>query len=170
MGKPKKIAFKLTAMITSALFPLFADVGIPMISLTFPLMLMLLIPVIAIEGFLYRRWLGLTTKEAMKASALSNLASTVIGVPIAWGIMLAAEYRMLGLVDSTSLVHNWQSPIGKLIFLLLGSAWIPPVNGRSAWLVPAATLVLLAPFFFASYLIEYRISRNIVGIPDTDAG
>jgi hypothetical protein len=58
----------------------------------------------------------------MKASALSNLASTLIGAPIAWGFMVAVESGTLGLADSGNLVHNWQSPIGKMIFLLLGSA------------------------------------------------
>jgi hypothetical protein len=67
-------------MMVTAFLPLLADAGIPMIFLTLPLMLMLLIPVIAIEGFLCKKWLGLTTWEAMKSNAVSNLASTLIGV------------------------------------------------------------------------------------------
>jgi hypothetical protein len=63
---------------------LLADAGIPMIAVTFPLMLLLLIPVIVAEGFLCKKWLGLSTWEAMKSNALSNLASTIVGVPLAW--------------------------------------------------------------------------------------
>jgi hypothetical protein len=65
------------------LAPLLADAGIPMIALTLPLMLMLLIPVIVIEGLLCKKWLGLTNWEAMKSNAVSNLVSTLVGIPLA---------------------------------------------------------------------------------------
>jgi hypothetical protein len=78
---------------------LLADAGIPMIALTFPLMLILLIPVIVTEGFLCKKWLGLSTWEAMKSNAVSNLASTIVGVPLAWAIMLGVEFATLGIVD-----------------------------------------------------------------------
>jgi len=49
---------------------------------------------------------GLTMKQAMKATAVSNLVSTLIGFRIAWGIMVAVEFAILGLIDSSNLVHN----------------------------------------------------------------
>jgi hypothetical protein len=55
-----------------ALF-LLADAGLPMIALTFPLMLLLVIPVIVVEALLCKKWLELSTWEAMKSNALSNL-------------------------------------------------------------------------------------------------
>ncbi len=62
-----------------------ADAGIPMILLAFPAMLMLLVPIIVVEGFLCKKWLALTTWDAMKSNAVSNLASTIIGVPVRMG-------------------------------------------------------------------------------------
>src|SRR6266850_3962946 len=137
-----------------ALLPLLADAGVPMIALTLPAMVMLLIPIILIEGFLCKRWLGLTTWQAMKSNAVSNLASTIIGVPVAWGIMLGVEFVTFGIIERSGAIQNWHSPLANVIGLFLGSAWIGPFDRSNVWVVPAAALVLLVPFFFASYYIE----------------
>lgn len=150
----------------SALLPLLADAGIPMIFLTLPAMVMLLIPVIVIEGLLCKKWLELTTWQAMKSNAVSNLASTIVGVPVAWAIMLALEFGTMSVVDKSQTIQNWHSPIANVIFFSLSSAWIGPPEGKNAWLIPAATLVLLVPFFFASYGLEYLVMRFMVGMPD----
>ncbi len=144
---------------------LFADAGIPMIFLTFPLMLMLLIPVVIVEGLLCRKWLNLATWEAMKSNLVSNLASTIIGVPLAWAVMLGVEFIMFGIIDTNNAISNWRSPIAQVISLLLASAWIGPPDQNNAWVIPAATLVLLVPFFLASYAIEYRVMKFMVGMP-----
>jgi hypothetical protein len=44
---------------------LFADVGIPMIFIQWPLMLAALIPVILIEAIIVRRWLPLSYRAAL---------------------------------------------------------------------------------------------------------
>lgn len=137
-----------------------------MIFLTLPMMLGLLIPVIVIEGFLCKKWLGLTTWDAMKSNAISNLVSTLIGVPVAWATMFGVEMATFGVIQRSNAIQNWQSPIAKVIWLFLGSAWIGPTNRQTVWLVPAATLVLLVPFFLASYGIEYWVIRVMVGMPE----
>lgn len=63
---------------------LLADAGVPMIFLTFPAMLILLVPIIFIESWLCRSSLHLTFWAALKSNAISNIVSTLIGVPIAW--------------------------------------------------------------------------------------
>jgi hypothetical protein len=146
--------------------PLLADVGLPMIILTLPAMVLLLIPTVIIEGLLCRKWLGLTTWEAMKSNAVSNLVSTIIGVPIAWAIMLGVELGTMGLVDRSNTIQNLHSPLADVIFFILGSAWILPPEGKNVWMIPAAILVLLVPFFFASYGIEYLVMRFMVGMPE----
>ena len=150
----------------STIVPLLADAGIPMIFLTFPAMVTLLIPVVVIEGLLCKKWLGLSTWQAMKSNAVSNLASTIVGVPLAWAIMLAAEFGTMGVVDKSQAIQKWHSPIANVIFFFFSSAWIAPVEGKNAWLIPAATLVLLVPFFFASYALEYLVMRFMVGMPE----
>jgi len=150
----------------SIVLPPLADAGVPMIILTWPAMVVLLIPVIVIEGLLCKRWLGLKTWQAIKTNAVSNLASTIIGIPVAWAVMLAIEFGSMGLVSESKALQGWHSPIANVIFVLFSSAWLNPDLGEAAWVIPAATLVLLIPFFFASYWIEYRIFRRMVGRPD----
>ena len=149
--------------------PLFADAGVPMIFLTFPAMVILLVPVIVVEGFLCQRWLHLGTWQAMKSSAVSNLASTIVGVPVAWATMLGVEFGGFGLLESSQKIQNWHSPIANVIFFLLSSAWLGPPSEKDVWVIPAATLVLLIPFFFASYWIEYFIMRTMIGVHDADS-
>lgn len=143
--------------------PLLADAGLPMIILTWPAMVVLLIPVIVIEGFLCKKWLGLNTWQAIKTNAVSNLASTIIGIPVAWAVMLAIEFGAIGIVGESNTLQNWHSPIAIVISFLFGSAWLNPDLGERAWVIPAATLILLIPFFFASYWIEYLVVRKMVG-------
>ena len=147
--------------------PLLADAGVPMILLTWPAMVALVIPVIAIESLLCKRWLGLKTWPAVKSNAVSNVASTIIGTPIAWAIMLGIEFAAggaLDLVEKVRPIQDLHSPIANAVFFILSSAWLGPTD--KAWEVAAATLVLLVPFFVVSYLIEYRIVRSMVGVPD----
>lgn len=150
----------------SIVLPPLADAGIPMIILTWPAMVVLLIPVILIEGLLCKKWLGLKTWQAIKTNAVSNLASTIIGIPVAWAVMLAIEFGTIGLVSESNALQNWHSPIANAIFFLFSSAWLNPDLGEDAWVIPAATVILLIPFFFASYWIEYFVVRKMVGTPD----
>lgn len=146
--------------------PLLADAGVPMIFLTLPAMVMLLIPVIVVEGYLCKKWLKLTTWQAMKSNAVSNLASTIIGIPFAWAVMFLVEVGFIELVGSNTRVQNWHSPLASVIMLFVSAAWVGPPGPKSLWLVPAATLILLVPFFFASYGIEYLVIKQMVGVPE----
>ena len=146
--------------------PLLADAGIPMIVLTLPMMVILLIPVIVTEGFLCKKWLGLSMWQAMKSNAISNLVSTIFGLPMAWAIMLGVELAAFSIVDTGSEIQKWNSPTAQVLWLLLASAWIGPPSAKTAWLIPAAILVLLVPFFLVSYIIEYLVIRFMVGVPD----
>jgi len=119
---------------------LLADAGIPMIALTLPLMLILLIPVILIEAFLCKRWLRLTNWEAMKSNTVANLVSTIVGVPLAWAIMLGLQFAAMASVDQRTNLLNSNSPLATAVVFLLHSAWIGPAEGHNAWWIPAATL------------------------------
>ena len=140
-----------------ALMSLLADAGLPMIGLWWPAMLILLAPVIVIEGLLCKKWLGLTTRQAIESNAVSNLASTIVGVPLAWAIMVGLE---IGTYSSP--IQHWNSPVATAVLFILQAAWLGPIVGDNAWMIPAATLVILVPFFFASYFVEYLVIRSMV--------
>jgi len=142
---------------------LFADAGVPMIAVTFPGMLMLLVPIICVEALLYRKWIGVTTLEAFKSSAISNAISTLLGIPVAWAIMLGLEFGTFSIAEHSNL--NMDSPIAVVVSFLLWSAWIGPPSEATAWWIPSAVLVLLVPFFLASYLIESAVVIYRIGMP-----
>jgi hypothetical protein len=122
-------------------------------------MVALLIPIIVIEGLLCKRWLGLSAWEALKANAASNVVSTIIGIPFAWFVMLAISFATRS-VDQR--IFESRSLIAKAVAFFLSSAWIGPVdNPRNSWIIAAATLALLVPFFLASYATEYFVIRFI---------
>lgn len=146
--------------------PLPADMGLPMIVFAIPAMLILLIPIIVVEGLVCKKMLGLTTWQAMKSNAFSNLASTLIGIPIAWLVMLTREFGFVGVMAKNESFQNSDSPLAKVIMVLFGSAWVGPPEGGDVWFLPAVTLVLLIPFFFASYWVEYRVIKRMVGKPE----
>jgi hypothetical protein len=152
-------------MMTIAPVSLIADAGLPMIALTFPAMVILLIPVIVVEALLCRRWLRLSTWQALKSNAVANSASTVVGIPVAWVVMLFVQNGLAGVVSTTQAAHNWNGPLANVIVVVVNSAWLGPIEG-SNWAIPMATLVLLIPFFFASYGIEYFVVRSMVGAPE----
>jgi hypothetical protein len=48
---------------------------------------------------------------------------------------------------------------GKVFAVTVRAPWLIPYESQLCWMVPAAALFLLVPFFFASWLIEYWVTR-----------
>jgi hypothetical protein len=141
-----------------------ADAGIPMIFLQLPAMVIVLMPVVALEAFLISRWLNLTYKETVGPVALANVASTLLGVPLAWGIALVAGF---GIALPLALAANhWHwtwfdgSPWGLVVQCILGMAWLGPVEGHVTWMIPLAAACLLVPSYFISVWCERQICRR----------
>ena len=101
-----------------------------MIFLTFPAMLILLVPIILIEAWLCHKWLGLTLWAAVKSNAASNIASTLIGVPVAWGVTLLFEFLAFGTILRIPAVSRaadkWNSPLAHVVGTILAPAWLGP--------------------------------------------
>ncbi len=132
-----------------------------MIFVTFPLMICALAPVILVEIWVAKPKLqGIYGKPAW-AIAVANLASTIIGVPLAWAVVLGLELLGDKLLGERFLKHA-SPPVLMITELLLGPAWIGPPDGKHDWIVPAAAMLLLIPTFFASWYIEAIIVNNMV--------
>jgi len=106
---------------------LLADAGVPMIVLTFPAMAVLLLPIILVEAWFLHKWIALGAWDAAKSSAVANIASTLVGVPAAWAVMLCVEFGVFWSVAKLNLLsqasEKWNSPIARLVttfFRLLG--------------------------------------------------
>ena len=155
----------------SPLFP--ADAGVPMILLTFPAMLAMLIPVILVEATLLRKWLGLQVWTAIKSSAAANVVSTLIGVPVAWGVTLLFEFFAFGAIMRIPAISRaadkWNSPLAHVVVTVLAPAWLGPDERNLYWMVPLATIVLLVPTFFLSVWIEAFVVDRMVSVPEGDS-
>jgi len=87
------LARTIGLMVALAL-PAKADVGVPMLAVTWPGMLLALIPIVLLEAWVLNRRLRLSARRSLKFSIWANLASTVVGVPVTWGVLLFS--RLLG--------------------------------------------------------------------------
>jgi hypothetical protein len=141
--------------------PIFADAGIPMLALQMPMMVCLLIPVIIVETLLVRRWLPLTGKEAYLGTSVANVASTIVGVPFAWALMLVMELIITIPLSMAEYHWHWlmNSPVWSFIVFLASVAWFGPAEGNPNlyWMIPTALAILLIPSFIVSVWIETRI-------------
>ena len=71
--------------------------------------------------------------------------------------MLAAQFEAMASFDRSTAVQNWNSPLATVILFLFHSAWTGPAETQNVWWIPAGILVLVVPFFFVSYGIEYGL-------------
>jgi len=144
-----------------------------MILLTFPAMLAMLIPVILVEATLLRKWLGLQVWTAIKSSAAANVVSTLIGVPVAWGVTLLFEFFAFGAIMRIPAISRaadkWNSPLAHVVVTVLAPAWLGPDERNLYWMVPLATIVLLVPTFFLSVWIEAFVVDRMVSVPEGDS-
>lgn len=133
-----------------------ANIGIPMLALAWPVHWIAYLPVVIIESEYTRVRLDLSRKESYKAVALANVISTLVGIPVAWGVMLISTFAVgmsLSFVPDTATqqsLYNWLFP--------LTSAWLGPTD--NTWLVYAAFACLALPMWYGSVLIETLVLRR----------
>ena len=58
--------------------------------------------------------------------------------------------------------HGLDTPLKKFLAVTWQSPWLIPYESELYWMVPTAALVLLIPFFFASWFIEYQVGKRIL--------
>ena len=143
--------------------PLLADVGIPMIVLQLPAMVVLLIPVVLLEAFVVNRQLQIGFAKSASGVFRANLASTLLGFPLAWLLMLAVEFGCGFLFDGIYRAYPGfdrvaDNPIFGVAYFALSAAWIP---GEDWWPIPIAAAILLIPSFYISVWIERKICARV---------
>lgn len=143
--------------------PLLANIGIPMIFGEWLLVAYALIPVIGIETFVVHRYTALSIRKDLLRIAAANIVSTLVRVPIAWLGAFGLELALLLPLDSAAVHWTWleNSLLLQVINVILGAAWLGPVDAKSEWMIYIAAAVLLVPCFFVSVLIERWICRRV---------
>ena len=154
----------LTSMVHFHPLPLFADAGVPMIVITLPGMIALLLPVIAVETVVVVRRTSLPGKKTLWATALANLASTIVGVPLTWGVLVVCEMGLWLALGEFAGNRSWDSPIFQIFVTIFSAPWLGPVEKSGWWAVPLAAAVLLIPFFFVSVWVEQKVMEHFLPV------
>ena len=114
-------------------------------------MILCLIPIIYIEQSILIKRLGVPAKLALKTSSLVNLMTTFIGVPITWGLLVLIQK-----VTGGGSVFGYTTIFQKILASIVNAPWLGPSEG----MIPIAYNVLLVPFFFASWYLEYKVAAK----------
>jgi hypothetical protein len=133
--------------------PLLADAGIPMIFVTFPLMVCALIPVIVIEAMVAKPLLDARFGRSVWVLAVANVVSTLLGIPAAWVIVCVLELVFWGALAAVSSKLP-DSAAFKVLTVILSAGWLGPMESDAYWAIPLAAIILLTPSFFLSWYIE----------------
>lgn len=128
---------------------LLANVGVPMVFPQVILMAVALLPIVLIESTVVRKPMEIPVRRAFWDVGLANVCTTLLGVPLAWGVMLG-----LHLLTTGGSALGIDSPAKMLAAVTLQAAWLPPYEDHLSWMIPAAATVLLFPSFVASVFIE----------------
>lgn len=147
-----------------------ADAGVPMLALMAVPMWLSLLVIIPLEAMIARKTLAASWSTCLKVSSLANAASTLIGVPITWCLLVALEYAGYALVPiglnalgpKTETISLAQ-PAAKAFLAVLTSPWLLPLETDLYWMVPTAALLLCVPFFFVSVWSEQLVARKLLG-------
>jgi hypothetical protein len=98
----------------------------------------------------------LTLGQSLKTVSISNVTSTVIGIPLTWFLLVLAQ-----MVTGGGGAYGIDSVTGKILAVTWQAPWLIPYEEDLNWMIPAAGLVLLIPFFFASWWSEYFVSKKL---------
>ncbi len=129
--------------------PLLADAILPSLALIWPITILLLVPIIGIEAQYARSRLNLSFGRAFRVFGVANVASTIIGLPLATLVAAAVQKRMQ--------VHFYGTPqanfekwghSGDVSNLARGLGQYP------LWTLIAAALLMFAICFTISWWVE----------------
>ena len=136
----------------------FADFGLPMLAMAWPLFTFAIVPVILLESYILKRHLNIDWRTAVINMSIANIYSTILGIPVAWIASLMLQIGLQGVItkafDLQVYPPEFLNSFGKM---LLTPAWLGPWRGaQSSWIVAGPLSILLIPFFFASYWLEAK--------------
>jgi hypothetical protein len=154
-----------------ALHPLvlLADAGVPMIFITWPAMLVLLLPIVAVEAVFIISHTAFPHKRVVWATASANAVSTIVGIPLTWVILFGCEMFLWQGLSHTSIgTGRRNSPLTQIVGAIFSAPWLGPVDESGRWVIPLAALVLLIPFLFVSVWVEQQVMKLFFRTPSSE--
>ncbi|TKB45371.1 hypothetical protein [Thalassotalea mangrovi] len=150
----KKVILTTFALVVPCIA--YANAGVPMLFLAMPAFLMSLVPIIAIETLYISKGLELPLGQSLKTASISNVVSTIIGIPLTWFLLVVVQVLTGG-----GGAYGINSVMGKVLAVTWQAPWLIPYEEDLSWMIPAAGIVLLIPFFFTSWWSEYFVSKKL---------
>jgi hypothetical protein len=127
-----------------------------MVAIFLPPMWLSLVPVILLESWILRRTLAVPNRSALLAATVSNVVTTLVGIPLVWLALAIAE----GICCGTAL---GLTTFGQKFYAVTVQApWLIPYEKDLGWMVPVALIVLCIPFFIITVAIEGLINKRIL--------
>ncbi len=121
-----------------------ADAGVPMLPVAYPIILLFLVPVIAIEAVYIRGRLHTSWRNTIVATAGSNAITLLLGYPLLWILWVIPVFVAPDFLDGLR---------SRALLTVFTAAW--PVPGYpDTWTVPIAFVLLLVPSFLLSAFVE----------------
>ena len=151
---------KLSGVLLILMMPIaaYANAGIPMIFISYPLMLCSLLPIIIIETVIFSKITNISYKKSIRSNSISNSVSTIAGFPLAWMFLLLIEIITTG----GKCGPGFDTIRNSIITVIVEAAWICPwEDGQFYWVIPVAFIISLIVAFLISILVEYLINIKI---------
>ena len=118
-----------------------ADAGIPMLPFAYPVIIVFLLPVIAIEALYIRLRLHIGWRNTIGATAKANLITLLIGFPLSWLIFFIAEVvfylALIFLGIENHIRWTLDSRLTDFLIVVTSAAWMGPVEVK--WPFPLRT-------------------------------
>lgn len=151
----RNIVIAISAILISSLTH--ANAGIPMLMLAAPIYIQSFIPIVILETLYLTKSLKVPAIKSAATVTTANLFSTIIGIPLTWFILVSLQMATGG-----GSYFDFDTTLGKIITVTWQAPWLSPHEGQLGWMIPSAGIILLIPFFFASWWSEYFISKKIL--------
>lgn len=121
-----------------------------MLAIQLPALLAVIVPIVVIEAWFLQRRTSLSWGRSFSVTSISNLLSTVIGVPLTWFLLFGIQLGVFILAERVGV----DGP-AQLFLLPFSAPWLPPVVGMTFWwMVAGAALLLSVPYYFVSVYSE----------------
>ena len=148
----------------------YANAGLPILAILWPLSLPAFFPVVFLESYVLNKNLALGYKKSFVVSIKANIISTIIGLPLAWVACFIIEMLlMLFFVEvagaesyPTDLFKALPESISNILDVIMTFPFLGPGPGGGHWVIPFATSIMLIPCFFVSYWMElFYINKKL---------
>ena len=148
----------------------YANAGLPILAILWPLSLPAFFPVVFLESYVLNKNLALGYKKSFVVSIKANIGSTILGLPLAWVACFMMEMLLMFFFVEIAGSESYPpssfkalpESIHNILDVILTFPWLGPGPEGGHWVIPFATSIMLIPCFFVSYWMElYYINYKL---------